>query len=112
MSRYLPTVQLWKPEIAEAFYAGQLTLQPGQWIQCNRDQKPSRFAYAQTAEDGRVVFVRAYHWPRHSAYLDMVADHRAMAERQAANRAKRLENAKATLHRVSALVAGSRNIQL
>ena len=41
--RFQPTIQAWKIEVYNSILDGSLRLQCGQWIQCNRGSKPSRF---------------------------------------------------------------------
>lgn len=53
--RYLPTVNLWNNAIHSAIVSGQLTLIPGQWIQCGAGRK-SRFV---SVNNG---VINAVHW--------------------------------------------------
>ena len=55
--RYLPTIQLWDNGMATALASGRLRLQTGQWVQCGRYSKPSRFVGITTGGS-----IWAVHW--------------------------------------------------
>ena len=41
--KFKPTIDAFKTDVIEAILDGSLKLQRGQWVRCNRNDKPSRF---------------------------------------------------------------------
>ena len=76
--RYLPTIQLWGNGMTTALVNGQLRLQTGQWVQCGRDSKPSRFVGVTASGT-----IWAAHWHpdrgRERQFRDMAAVYRGQS---------------------------------
>ena len=74
MARYMKPIDIWQPDIRTALEAGNLVIQPGQWVKCGRyAEYYSRLQEVVRDSNGGIRNIRSFHGPNASKnYLQYV----------------------------------------